>query len=166
MRVAGEVMDNSGRTNGRITVTATFLNGTKTVATLKATAFANRVSDGGVTPFVIAGTVPAYTTLRLTATAASPVSGPTLAITSLAYSAGTGGTTLEKGTVKNTGTKTARSTVVARTWYGARGEVIGVGYAIVSPSTLAPGKSGSFTVTRPAGLTTLQATGSQWRGVL
>jgi len=147
-------------------VTATFLNGTKTVATLKATAFANRISDGGVTPFVLSGIVPTYTTLRLTATAASPVSGPTLAFTALAYSAGPGGTTLEKGTVKNTGSKTARSVTVARTWYGARGEVIGVGYGTVSPSTLAPGKSGTFTITRPAGLTTLQATGSQWRGVL
>jgi len=166
VRVAGEVMNNSGKTSGRITVTATFLNGTKTVATLKAVAFANRVWDGGVTPFVLSGTVPTYTTLRLTAAAAAPVSGPTLAITSIVYSAGPGGSTVEKGTVKNTGSKSARSVTVARTWYGARGEVLGVGYGHLSPSTLAPGKSGTFTITRPAGLTTLQATGSQWRAVL
>ena len=166
VRVAGEVMNNSAKTSGRITVTATFVNGSTTVATIRAFAFATRLSDGSITPFQLSGTVPAYTTLRLTATSASPVGGPTLSITSLAYSAGAAGTVLEKGTVKNVGSSTARNPTIGRTWYGNRGEVLDVGFATVSPTSLAPGRSGSFTVTRPAGLTTLQASSSQWRATL
>ena len=164
--VAGEVMNNRGTTSGRITVTATFLKGSKTVKTLRAFAFANRLSNGGVTAFKISGAVPAYTTMRLSATSASPVSGPSLSITALAFSAGPAGTVLEQGTVKNVGSATARSTAVARIWYGNRGEVLGVGFATVAPTTLAHGKSGTFSVTRPAGLTTLQAWSSQVRAVL
>ncbi|MFN8629477.1 MAG: PQQ-dependent sugar dehydrogenase [Chloroflexota bacterium] len=166
VKVSGEVMNNTGATKGKVTVTATFLNGTKTVATLRGTAFGYRLAYGAVTPFVLSGTVPTYTSLKLTTSIASASSGPTLAITSLAYSAGTAGSTLEKGTIKNTGSSTARSVAVARTWYGSRGEVLGVGTATVSPSTLTRGRSGSFTVTRSAAITGLQATATTWRAIL
>jgi glucose/arabinose dehydrogenase len=164
--VSGEVLNNTGATSGKVTVTATFLNGTKTVATLKGSAFAYRIGSGGVSPFRLSGTVPTYTSVKLTTTWASPSSGPTLVVTGVVYAAGAGGTTLEKVTVKNTGTKTAKSPAVGRTWYGPRGEVLGVGFASGSPTSLAPGKSATYTVTRPAGFTTLQAAATSWRAIL
>jgi hypothetical protein len=165
VRVAGELMNNTAATTGRVTVTATFLNGTRTVASLRGVAFANRVAVGAVTPFRLSGTVPTFTALRFTATASAPVHGPALSFTSLVYVPGSGGTTLEKGTIKNVGTTTARNPGVARIWYGTRGEVLDVGFATVYPTTLAPGRSGTFTVVRPASLTSFQATGSQWRAI-
>jgi hypothetical protein len=38
---------------------------------------------------------------------------------------------------------------VARTWYGTLGQVLDRGNVFASPSTLDPGKSGTFTITRP-----------------
>ncbi|HVN11319.1 MAG TPA: FxLYD domain-containing protein, partial [Kineosporiaceae bacterium] len=167
VRLVGEVINNTGAAAGRVTVTATFLSASgKTVATLQGLAFADRLADGAVTPFQLSGTVPAYAAVRLSTTAAAATGAPSLAVTSLVYSPGPGGTTLEQGTVKNTGSTTARSVAVARTWYGAHGEVLDVGWSSAAPSMLAPGEVGAFTVTRPAGLATLQATATAWRAML
>ena len=50
----------------------------------------------------------------------------------------------------------------ARTWYGPRGEVLDRGSGFVSPSTLGPGKSGTFTIVRPV-LPTVQGTRTELR---
>ncbi|MHB8960711.1 MAG: PQQ-dependent sugar dehydrogenase [Candidatus Limnocylindrales bacterium] len=167
VRLVGELMNNTGVTKGRVTVTATFVSSTgRVVATLRGLAFADRLGNGAVTSFQLSGSVPTYAAVRYSLSAARAVSGPSLRITSLTYTPGPGGTTLERGVVKNVGTRTARLPAIARTWYGALGQVLDVGWAAASVSSLAPGRSASFTVTRPAGLTTLQATATQWRAVL
>jgi glucose/arabinose dehydrogenase len=164
VRIVGEVMANTGATRGRVTVTATFRNAAgKVVGTLHGTGFAARLSDGARTSFVITGAMGAYASVRLTVTGvAAAVTVPSVSITSLVATAGLGGTATETGSVKNRGTSTARSVSVARTWYGTRGEVLAVGWATVSPTTLAKGASGTFTVHRPA-MPTYNGSSSQVR---
>lgn len=167
LSIAGQVMNNTGSTVGPITVTATFLSSSgRVIATLRGTSFGYRVGNGGVTPFRISGTMSGYTSVRFSATAASPLGSPSLSVTSLTYAAGPGGTILEQGVIKNVGTVTARVPAVARTWYSDRGEVVGVGWAAASRSTLAPGQSATFTIVRPAGLPPIQAVLTQWRARL
>jgi hypothetical protein len=159
----GEVLNNTGGARGRVTVTATFRSASgRVVATLRGHAFDDRTGDGGVTPFVLAGRVPAYASVSLSASAAPATAVPSLTVTRLSSAAG-GGSTTESGTVKNTGSRTARDVRVARTSYGARGEVLDRRLATVSPSTLAPGRSGTFSLTRPA-LPTYQAGRTLVRG--
>ncbi len=164
--VAGEVMNNSGTTRGTVTVMATFLGPTGTVvARLRAAAFAPRLTDGGITSFRVSGTVGAYASVRFTASSATAPRIPSLRITSLSTVIGVGGTATEKGTVKNTGSTTARSVAVARTWYNADGNVLAVGWGAVSPSTLTAGHSGTFSIARPT-MTGYGGSRSQVRGAL
>jgi PKD repeat protein len=158
VRIVGEVLNNTGATRGRPTVTATFRSaGGSVVGTLSTRAFARRIGDGGVTPFVLAGTVPTYASVSFAVAAGSPPSSRPLGLTSLTRTTNGDGTITEKGTVRNTGSVTARDVAAARTWYGRRGEVLDRGSAFVSPSTLAPGASGTFTILRPV-LANVQAT--------
>ena len=150
MRIAGEVINNSGGTRGPITVTAKLKDAKGTVvATLTGTTFAYRLGDGSVSPFVLSGSAPAYSTISYSETAATALRSVTLQLRSLTGTANTDGTVSEAGVVKNTGTSSVSSARAARTWYGARGQVLDVKTAAVSPSTLAPGASGTFTVVRP-----------------
>jgi glucose/arabinose dehydrogenase len=163
VRIVGEVLNNSGSTVGRPTVKATFRNaGGSVVATLSGKAFAGRLGDGAVTPFVITGTVPPYTTVSFSVSGGGLSSRRPLSLTSLTRTTNGDGTVTERGTVKNVGSTTATSVAVARTWYGRRGEVLDRGSVFVSPSTLGPGKSGSFTILRPA-LTSVQGTRTELR---
>lgn len=158
IRIAGEVLNNRGSTTGQATVTATFRNGSGTVVgTLRASTFARRLANGAVTPFVLAGSVPAYKTISYAVAAGTPGPSRSLTLTALSTSANGNGSVTEQGTVKNTGTTTATSVAVARTWYDDRGEVLDRGVATVSPSTLAPGRSGTFALIRPV-LAGVQAT--------
>jgi hypothetical protein len=163
VRIVGEVLNNSGSTVGRPTVKATFRNaGGSVVATLSAKAFAGRLGDGAVTPFVITGTVPTYATVSFSVSGGGLSSRRSLSLTSLTRTTNGNGTVTERGTVKNVGSTTATSVAVARTWYGRRGEVLDRGSGFVSPSTLGPGKSGSFTILRPV-LTSVQGTRTELR---
>jgi glucose/arabinose dehydrogenase len=158
VRIVGEVLNNTGGTAGRPTVKATFRSsGGSVVATLSAKAFAGRLGDGAVTPFAITGSVPTYASVSFTVTGGPLSPRRSLDLTSLTRTTNGGGTVTERGTVKNVGSTTARSVAAARTWYGPRGEVLDRGSAFVSPSTLAPGKSGTFTITRPV-LASVQGT--------
>ena len=150
VRIVGEVLNNSGSTVGRPTVKATFRNaGGSVVATLATKAFAGRLGDGSVTPFAITGSVPAYASVSFSVTGGSLSARRSLDLTSLTRTTNGDGTVTERGSVRNTGSSTARSVAAARTWYGSRGEVLDRGSAFVSPSTLAPGASGTFTILRP-----------------
>ncbi|HEX5826784.1 MAG TPA: PQQ-dependent sugar dehydrogenase [Candidatus Limnocylindrales bacterium] len=158
VRIVGELINNSGSTTGRASVTATFRDGAGTVVgTLTGSSFANRLARGGVTPFALSGSVPAYASVRLTVKAGTAGAARSLAVTSATRTANQDGTVTEKGTVRNTGTITLRNVGVALTWYGRRGEVLERGTAAVSPSTLGAGASGSYTIIRPA-LEGVQAT--------
>jgi hypothetical protein len=86
-------------------------------------------------------------------------------ITSLTIVAGVGGAATEKGAVKNTGSATARSVAVARTWYDTSGNVLAVAWGTVSPSNLAAGHSGTFSIPRPA-MPTYGGSRSQVRATL
>ena len=164
VRIVGEVLNNTGATRGPVTVTATFRSAAGTVVgTLRGRAFADRTKDGGVTSFALAGRVPAHVSMRLTATSAAPTAEPALSLRGLTATTNGNGTVTETGSVRNTGSRTARNVKVARTWYGTRGEVLGRGIATVSPSTLGAGRSGSFALTRPA-LGTVQGARTQLRG--
>ena len=164
VRVVGEVLNNTGRTRGAVTVTATFRSAAgKVVGTLRGRAFADRTKDGGVTTFALAGRVPAYASMTLTATSVAPSAEPALSLRGLTATANGNGTVTETGSVRNTGSRTARNVKVARTWYGTRGEVLGRGIATVSPSTLAAGRSGTFSLVRPV-LGTVQGARTQLRG--
>jgi glucose/arabinose dehydrogenase len=150
VRIVGEVLNNTGRTTGRATVTATFRNASHTVVgTLTTASFSPRLADGGVSPFVIAGSVPAYTSVSLAATTGSPGAARSLSLVTLTRTTNGDGTVTEKGSIRNAGTSTATSVGVARTWYSARGLVVDRGTATLSPSTLAPGQTGTFTIIRP-----------------
>ena len=150
VRIVGEVLNNTGSTVGRPMVKATFRTaGGSVVATLSEKAFAARLGDGAVTPFAITGTVPTYASVTFSVSRGSLATRRSLDLTSLTRTTNGNGTVTEKGTVKNVGSTTARSVAVARTWYGRRGEVLDRGSGFVSPSTLGPGKSGSFTILRP-----------------
>ncbi len=163
IRIVGEVLNNTGAKRGRATVTATFRDSAgRTVATLRGLGFARRLADGGVTPFVISGTVPAYASIRWSVTTSSLTAYRALSLGSLTRTTNQDGSVTERGTVKNTGTTTATSVMVARTWYDPRGEVLERGYAYVSPSTLGPGRTGTFTVLRPS-LAGVQGTRTQVR---
>jgi glucose/arabinose dehydrogenase len=158
VRIVGEVLNNAGRTVGRPIVKATFRNASGTVVrTLSTKAFAARLGDGSVTPFVLTGSVPTYASVSFSVSAGSLPAKRSLSLTSLTRTSNSNGTVTEKGSVKNVGSTTARSVAVARTWYGKRGEVLDRGSTFTSPSTLAPGKSGAFTIIRPA-LTSVQGT--------
>ena len=163
IRIVGEVLNNTGVTRGRATITATFKDKAgRTVAKRTGLGFARRLGDGSVTPFVISGSVPAYASISYSVTTASLTALRKLSLATLTRTVNPNGTVTEKGTVKNTGTTTASSVMVVRTWYGRRGEVLDRGYAYVSPSTLGPGKTGSFTVLRPL-LADVQGTRTQIR---
>ena len=158
VRIVGEVLNNTGSTAGRPTVKATFRNaGGSVVATLTAKAFAGRLGDGDVTPFLITGTVPTYASVSFSVSGGSLPARRSLDLTSLTRTTNSNGTVTERGTVKNVGSTTASSVAVARTWYGPRGEVLDRGSGFVSPSTLSPGRSGSFTIVRPV-LASVQGT--------
>ena len=164
--VAGEAMNNSGATRGTMTVTATFLGPTGTVVgRLSGAGFAKRLGDGGITSFRLSGTVAAYASVRFSATSATAPRIPGVTITSLTIVAGVGGAATEKGAVKNTGSATARSVAVARTWYDTSGNVLAVAWGTVSPSNLAAGHSGTFSIPRPA-MPTYGGSRSQVRATL
>ncbi|OGO54544.1 MAG: hypothetical protein A2V85_10960 [Chloroflexi bacterium RBG_16_72_14] len=164
VRVVGEVLNNTGRTRGAVTVTATFRSAAgEVVGTLRGRAFEDRTKDGGLTSFALAGRVPVYASMTLTTTSVAPSAEPALALTGLSATANGNGTVSETGSVRNTGSRTARNVKVARTWYGTRGEVLGRGIATLSPSTLGAGRTGTFTLTRPV-LGTVQGARTQLRG--
>jgi hypothetical protein len=81
---------------------------------------------------------------------------------SLTQTVNADGTVTERGSARNAGTSTARSVMADRTWYGKRGEILDHRYATVAPSTLGPGKTGTFTIVRPA-LADVQRTRTQLR---
>jgi hypothetical protein len=158
VRIVGEVLNNTGSTVGRPTVKATFRNARgSVVATLSTKVFAARLGDGDVTPFALTGSVPSYTSISFSVSRGSLPTRRSLQLTSLTRTVNGDGSVTERGTVRNVGSTTARSVAVARTWYGKRGEVVDRGSAFVSPSTLGAGKSGAFTVVRPA-LSSVQGT--------
>lgn len=164
IRIVGEVLNNTGEKRGRATVTATFKNASgTTVATLSGLGFARRLGDGDVTSFVIGGSVPAYSSITWSVTTSPLSTYRSLSLQSLTRTVNPDGSVTERGTVKNTGSSSAPGVMVARTWYGKRGEVLDRGYAYVSPSTLGAGKTGSFTVLRPS-LPDVQGTRTQLRG--
>jgi glucose/arabinose dehydrogenase len=163
VRIAGEVINDTGATAGMATVTATFRNGSGgIVGTLSGQSFARRLTDGNVSPFVIGGSVPAYATISYKVTTAAAAPARSLSLTSITRTTNGDSTVTERGTVKNTGSTTLTGVGAARTWYGTRGEVLDRGTATLSPSALGPGASGTFTIVQPA-LTGLQATRTQLR---
>lgn len=163
VRIVGEVLNNTGSTTGRATVTATFRSSSgKVVATIRTLAFAKRLGDGAVTPFVVSGTVPAYASVSFTVTKGTLGPRRSLALKDLTLTFNGNGTVTERGTVRNTGTTTAKAVEVARTWYGSRGTILDRRLATISPSTLGAGKSGTFTILRPV-LTGVKASRSALR---
>ena len=163
IRIAGEIVNNTGSTRGPVTVTATLRSSTgKSVATLRGVTFARRLGDGSVTSFVIAGTAPAYASISYSATSSAPWSSYSLGASAVSYAPGAGGTVIETGTVRNLGTTIATSVSVARTWYGPRGQILDQRTAALSPSRLAHGAFGSYRLVRPS-LPGVQATGTQLR---
>jgi hypothetical protein len=163
VRIVGEVLNNTGSTRGRATVTATFKDAAgRSLAKLTTTAFALRLGDGSVTPFVITGSVPRYASIGWSVSSTSPPATRSLSQVILTTATNADGTVTERGTVKNIGTTTATNTMVVRTWYGKFGEILDRRYAYVSPSTLGPGRTGTFTVLRPS-LADVQGTRTQFR---
>src|SRR5204863_2945570 len=79
----------------------------------------------------------------------APGPSRTLSLHSLQLASHGDGTVTETGRVRNDGRTGATSVAVARAWYGRHGEVLGVGIASTTPSSLRPGTSGSFAITRP-----------------
>ena len=151
VRIVGEVLNNSGSTRGMARVTATFRSRSgKTVATRVAYGFARRLANGSVTPFIVTGTIPAFTSVKYSVTSGSVPASRPLSVSTIKLVKNSNGTVTESGTVKNTGTSTARTVGIARTWYGSLGQVLDRGVASVSPSTLTRGRSGTFRITRPA----------------
>ena len=151
LRVVGEVVNGTGKTVGRVAVSATFRDaGGNVVATLNGSTFANRLGDGATSSFVVSGKVPAYSTVSwaLVPGAAGPVR--TLSLHAFATTTGTGGTVTESGKVRNDGSTTATAVAVARTWYGSRGQVIEVRIVNVNPTTLPAGRVGTFQLVRSA----------------
>jgi hypothetical protein len=163
IRIAGEVMNNTGSIRGRITVTARFRNAAgHVVATLSTKTFARRLGIGKVSSFVLSGAVPAYARVTLSTTSGAPGPRRTLSLRALTVTANPDGTATESGIVRNIGTTTARSVAVSRTWYGPRGQVLDRRTVAVSPSTLKRGTIGRFSITRPA-LAGIQAVRTELR---
>lgn len=163
LRIVGDVVNNTGLTRGPVTVTATLRSSSgKVVATLRGVAFARWLGNGRVTSFVIAGVVPSYASISYAVTSAAPGRSYGLAAGSVTTTTEPDGTTRETGSIRNTGSTTATGITVVRTWYGRRGEIIERRGATLSPSQLAPGATGSFTLIRPV-LPTLQASRTEAR---
>ncbi len=118
--------------------------------------------DGDVSPFALSGTVPVYASVSFQATTGSVPRSRPLSLVSLTRTSNANGTVTEHGTVRNSGSTTVTSVAASRTWYGPRGQVLDRGVATVSPSTLGPGKTGTFTIVRPV-LAGVQATRTQLR---
>jgi glucose/arabinose dehydrogenase/PKD repeat protein len=164
VRIAGEVFNAGTSTVGPVEVVVKLHGSTgKLLRTLRATAFATRLGAAGVTSFTINEDVPAWAYLRFSLSAGSPHAARTLTLRSLTLTPGAGGTVTETGRVRNDGRATAAPVAVARTWYGRRGEVLAVRWTSLTPSTLAPGGGGRFTIVRPA-LFNVQASRTQLRG--
>jgi len=162
--VTGEVLNASGVRAGSVAVTATFRNARGVVVgTLGGVTFADRLADGGISPFVLSGTMPTYASVAYRLVPAQPRATPTLELVRLALTVNINGTVTEKGVVRNAGTTTASGVAVARTWYGRRGEVLDIRTATATPSVLAPGSTGSFTVVRPV-LANVQGARTRLRG--
>jgi glucose/arabinose dehydrogenase len=163
-RIIGEVLNNTRGTIGRVTIKATFKDsGGHVVRTLTGLSFATRIGVGGLSPFVISGSTPAYTSVTCSLKWVSPTSSRTLTLRTLTTTANPDGTVTESGTVKNTGTTTANYVVAARTWYGRRGEVLDAGWASTVPSKLARGATGRFRITRPV-LENVESSRTLFRG--
>lgn len=163
VRIVGEVVNNTGSKRGPVTVTATLRSRSgKIVATLRGKAFARKLASGGVTSFVISGTVPSYASISYKATSVAPRTSYRLAAGTITYVPGPGGTVRETGTIRNNGSSTEASVKVARTWYGDRGEVLERRLAAVSPSQLVRRATGTFAIIRPA-LADVQASRTQGR---
>jgi glucose/arabinose dehydrogenase len=164
VRIVGEVLNNSGRTRGMVAVKATFrTKAGAAVATRTGYGFAFRIGNGSVTPFVITGTVPAYSKVTFSVTAGSVPAARSLSVSSVKLVKNGNGTVTESGSVRNRGTTTARSVGVARTWYGTLGQVLDRGTSSTSPSTLGAGRSGTFVIVRPAN-PAIRATRTEVRG--
>ena len=151
LRVVGDVVNGTGRTVGRVAVTATFRDaGGAVVATLKGSTFSNRLGDGATSSFVLSGRVPVYKTVSWALSPGTPGPVRKLSLHAFALATGAGGTVTETGKVRNDGTTKATAVAVARTWYGDRGEVIDTRIVNVTPSSLAAGSVGTFKLVRPA----------------
>ena len=164
VRIAGEVLNARSTTVGPITVTVRFRNAAGAVVrTLTTTAFGTRIGAGGVTPFSISASVPAWSSLGYTLAAAAPHAARSLSLSAISRTANANGTVTETGSVKNTGTTTATPVAVARTWYGRRGEVLATRWVSTTPSSLKAKATGRFTIVQPS-LTGVQATRTRLRG--
>jgi hypothetical protein len=158
------VVNATGGVAGRATVVAELRDAKgKVVRTLSGNTFATRLADGGVSPFVIKGTGPAFASVTYRVTPGGPRAGRRLTLRAFTLTANPNGTVTESGKVRNDDRRTASPVAVARTWYGRRGEVLELRYASTSPSTLAPGRRGRFTILRPI-LAGVQAARTQLRG--
>ena len=164
VRLAGQVVNGSGKAVGRVGVTATLKDAQgRAVGRLTGSTFVNRLADGAVSPFVISGRVPAYVTVSFGLDPAAPGPSRALSLRSLRLTTHAGGTVTETGRVRNDGASRATAVAAARVWYGRRGEVLGVGIASTTPSAFGPGAIGSFTITRPS-LGTVQLSATFLRG--
>ncbi len=135
---------------GPVGVTATFKDAQgRVVGRLSGSTFATRLANGAVSPFVLTGRVPAWVTVSYALDPRAPGPSRTLSLHSLQLASHGNGTVTETGRVRNDGHTAATSVAAARVWYGRRGEVLGVGIASTTPSSLRPGASGVFTITRP-----------------
>jgi hypothetical protein len=163
VRVVGAVVNGTGSTVGRVAVTATFKDAHgHVVKTLTGTTFANRLGDGAASPFALAGAVPTYASVSYRLVAGKPAAAQSLSLLSVTAVSHPDGTETQSGRVRNVGSTTATAVMVARTWYGTRGEVLDTRAATLVPSTLAPGATGTFSLVRPK-LSTIQATGTLLR---
>ncbi len=158
VRIAGELLNATGSAREAIVVTADFRDGGgAAVGSLSTAPFMPQLANLGVSPFVLSGTVPAFSTVtwRFTSAAAGASALPTFSVGAVTITPGAGGTATETGSVTNTSAATAKSVVVLRGWYGVRGQLLDAGNDGASPVDLAPGASGAFSVSRSA-LPTIQ----------
>ena len=151
VRVSGEVLNLTGTVTGRATVVARLRDADgDIVGTLSGTTFAPRLLDRSVTPFRLSGRAPAFASVTFTLTPGTPTSDRTLVLRGLTTTPNASGTATLTGKVRNDDTRRAPDVAVARTSYGARGEVLDVRIASTDPSRLDSGERGAFTLHVPA----------------
>lgn len=150
LTIAGEVRNDSNLNVGQTNITVTFYDAAGAViGTANGETMLDVLPPGETSPFLITLTRPsglASYSLRAVARPVSPKHKAQLSVVEVKRFEDDAGFFHIKGIIKNIGNVVAKRSKVAAVIYGRDGRVINVGFAYITPPTLAPGEQANYDV--------------------